>query len=334
MKKTVLLFFSSLVCFAIFAQKKQPPIDLHKTETAILEEGRKLYQLQMATTLGLEAFLQLPKDVVDSAAGYFAFREGKFYKCVFYNNLYNADIISTILFDSAFNKVRTAISNTLRPMTNNERDLYFMRIRTMDEIKKDTSLFKLYTTTTTIVLPIIDNNDRRVFVLTKSDDPATVLFGNDYVLDFDKANYVSAKKAIHNDLISIDCVRPGAMENEELSDVTHKHQGESGEFMTATDVCTILMNQKKAGWGHQVVKSENYVSVWYCDSDELETMPIKKWNKHKKEDKKDSKGGDADSEAKAKAKKKESPVAFTPQGTGEQKLWTYDQGLITVSNTH
>lgn len=332
MKKTVLLFFSSLLCLVIFAQKKQPPIDLHKTETAILDEGRKLYQLQMATTLGLEAFLQLPKNVVDSAAGYFAFREGKFYKCVFYNNLYNADIISTILFDSAFNKVRTAISNTLRPMTNNERDLYFMRIRTLDELKKDTSLFKLYSTTTTVVLPIIDNNDRRVFVLTKSDDPATVLFGNDYVLDFDKANYVSAKKAIHNDLISIDCVRPGAMEDEELSAVSHKHEGESGEFMTATDVCTILMNQKKAGWIHHVVKSENYVSVWYCDSDELETMPIKKWNKYNKEDKKDSKGSDGDAEA--KTKKKESLTAFTPQGKGEQKLWTYDQGLITVSNTH
>ena len=136
MKKTALLFFSAFVCVSIFAQKKQPVIDLQKTESAILEEGKKLYQLQMATTLGLDAFLQLSKDVVDNAAGYFAYKEGKFYKCVFYNNLYNADIISTILFDSSFNKVRTAISTTLRPMTNNERDLYFMRIRTLDEIKK------------------------------------------------------------------------------------------------------------------------------------------------------------------------------------------------------
>ena len=307
----------------VHAQTKPQPIDLAKKDAEIVAEGKRLYYLQMATTLGLESFLELPDDVVKTALGYFAYQDGRFYKCVFFNNLGDAQIVSTISFDSSFNKKRTAINTTLRPMTETEKNLYFMRERSLDEIKKDTAFFKLYTNTSTIILPLIYNNERRVFVLTKSDDPASVVFGNDYVLDFDRTNYVSAKKAIHNDIVIIDCVPKNSEEDEDLSAIMHKHEGESGEFITATDVCALLINEKKAGWLHHVVKSQNYVSVWFCDTDELETMPMKKWNKYNKNEEKEPVNKD-------EKVKKQRPVAVNTPYKREQQLWASEKERITV----
>ncbi len=323
MKRTFLLLCSCMFFMFVDAQTKPQLIDLAKKDAEIVAEGKKLYYLQMATTLGLESFMQLPNDVIKNALGYFAYQEGKFYKCVFFNHLGDAQIVSTISFDSSFNKLRTAINTTLRPMTEAEKNLYFMRQRSLDEIKADTAFFKIYTNTSTIILPMIDNNERRVFVLTKSEDPASVIFGNDYVLNFDRTNYMSAKKAIHNDIIIIDCVAKNSEEDEDLSAIMHKHEGESGEFITATDVCALLMNEKKAGWLHHVVKSQNYVSVWFCDTDELETMPVKKWNKYNKAEEKDPVN-------KEEKEKKQRPVAANSPYKREQQLWASEKEMITV----
>ena len=66
--------------------------------------------------------------------------------------------------------------------------------------------------------------------------------------------------------------------------VTHRHSAATGEFMTPTDVCTIMLNQKKSRWQHQVVIGPNYVSVWYCDVNEIQTITKKEWYKFNKSD--------------------------------------------------
>ena len=275
-----------LLCCAFtlfsFAQKKKTAVNFSQVETAITEEGRKLYLLDMAATTGVDIFKNQLTDLHEKTAGYFPYREGRLLKCVFYNKMAIAEIVATISFDSTFNPKRAAISTTERPMTRLESDLYKISERAIDDVKRDTAFYKIYTNTITAFIPIIEPSFRRVFILTKSDDNSAVIFGNDYVLDFDNANYVSSRKAIHNDLYQIESAPKDPYADEVLENILHKHTGESGEFITSTDICILLLNQKKGRWQHHVVMGENYVSVWFCDTNELQTMTKKAWYKHNK----------------------------------------------------
>ena len=285
MKKTVLLVQLSLIWIWAVAQKNDPSINLNKIENKIIKEGINLYQLEMAASIGVGIFSQEFPALIETTMGYFSYKEGSFYKCVFYNKLAEPQILSTISFDSLFNLKRVAINTTLRPMNFLEKDLFNMREHAIDDIKRDTSFYKLYSYTTTTLIPIIDIESKRVFILTKSDDSTTVIFGNDYQIDFDNANYISSRKMLHNEFVTIEAASKDPYVEENTSKIMHTHNNESGEFMTPTDICVLLLYQKKNRWDHHIVMGQNYVSIWYCGSNELETVTKKIWLKYNKPEK-------------------------------------------------
>ncbi len=285
MKKFILLIIFSTLLLYTKAQKKDIDVNIKKIEKTILNEGINLYQLDMTATIGVKIFSHELPDLIENTMGYFSYKEGSFYKCVFYNKLADPQILATISFDSLFNMKRVAINTTLRPMNFLERDLYNMRERAIDDIKRDTTFYKLYSFTSTTLIPVINPENKRVYILTKSDDSTTVIFGNDYQIDFDNANFILSRKMLHNEFVTIEAASKDPYVDENLEGVMHKHTAESGEFMTATDVCVLLLYQKKNRWGHHVVMGQNYVSVWYCDTNELETVTRKTWLKYNKPEK-------------------------------------------------
>ena len=285
MKKTYLLLPFMLLWIYTVAQKNDPAVNLKKIEKKIIAEGVSLYQLDMAATIGVKIYSHDFPDLVENTMGYFSYKEGSFYKCVFYNKLAEPQILSTISFDSLFNLKRVAINTTLRAMNFLEKDLFNMREHAIDDIKRDTTFYKLYSYTSTTLIPVINAESKRVYVITKSDDSTTVIFGNDYQIDFDNANYISSRKLLHNEFVTIEAASKDPYVDENLEGVMHKHTAESGEFMTPTDVCILLLYQKKNRWGHHVVMGQNYVSVWYCDNNELETVTKKTWLKYNKPEK-------------------------------------------------
>lgn len=283
MKKVSLpILFTLMVTFGL-SQKKALPPNLRQIETAVLEEGKKLYQLERASEFGMATFREQLNELSANAAGYFSYKDNKVYKCVFFNSLYNAEIIATISFDSAFNPKRIAVNPSTRPMTSAEKDIYAIRQKVIDDLKRDTVMFKMYTGTSISILPLIEENVRKVFAITLSKDPTAVIFGNDYVAEFDSRNNMISKKTLHTELTALDCFETKHGE-EDVSKVTHIHKAETGDFITSTDICTLLLNQKRANWKHHVVKAPNYVSIWDCDANELQTVTRKKWNKYNYED--------------------------------------------------
>ncbi len=285
MIKTYLLLQLTLLWMFASAQKNDPAVNLKKIEKKIITEGVNLYQLDMAATIGVKIYSHDFPDLVENTMGYFSYKEGSFYKCVFYNKLAEPQILSTISFDSLFNMKRVAVNTTLRPMNFLEKDLYNMRERTIDDIKRDTTFYKLYNYTSITLIPVINAENKRVYILTKSDDSTTVIFGNDYQIDFDNANYISSRKLLHNEFVIIEAASKDPYIEEDPAKIMHVHNNESGEFMTPTDVCILLLYQKKNRWDHHVVMAQNYVSIWYCDNNELETVTKKKWLKYNKPEK-------------------------------------------------
>jgi hypothetical protein len=53
----------------------------------------------------------------------------------------------------------------------------------------------------------------------------------------------------------------------------HSHLPETGQFMTATDICTLMLYEKFAKWQQHIVISEKYMNIWNCITDQLTVIP-------------------------------------------------------------
>ena len=101
-----------------------------------------------------------------------------------------------------------------------------------------------------------------------------VIIGNDYLLTFDKKNNLIKKKQLHANIISIKY-----MKEEDEAVTMHTHIRKTGNFITATDICTLLLYERFAKWKQHIVISEDYVCLWDCKTDKLLTLTKKVWDK-------------------------------------------------------
>lgn len=103
-----------------------------------------------------------------------------------------------------------------------------------------------------------------------------MVIGNDYLLNFDNQNNLTTKKTLHKNIIPI--------RQEQQKDVTvfgtmHTHLPETGDYITATDICTLMLYAKFAKWKQHIVISQNYVSIWDCEENRLTVLSREAWEK-------------------------------------------------------
>lgn len=281
----ILAFLLTLLTLSVFGQN-------NPTEEAqpIVIEGKLLYKSEMASWYGTDLFLENYKDK-EKIGGYFSYTDSNISKCVFFSKVDNPKVIGTMSFDSTYNTKTAMISLTEREFTKKESDLYEIRKLALTEINSDT-LFKTYKNTNLNLIPLINGKDKKVYVLTGPQNSGVVIFGNDYLLTFDDNNKLLVKKQLHKNIIPV--YYSGKEEEDKKSiGAMHSHLPETGQFMTATDICTLLLYEKFAKWEQHIVVSEKFMNIWSCKTDQLTVIPrevLDKINKdQEKRNKKDKK---------------------------------------------
>lgn len=259
----VMLFFKVFV----FGQNH-----IEKLTKSIVEEGKMLYKSEMASWYGTDLFLENYTNK-SNVGGYFSYGDGEITKCVFYSKEKTPKVIGTLSFDDSFS-LQTATTNLEeRNFSKSEQELYKIRSKALQIINSDT-IFKFYKNTNYNIIPIISNNERKVYILTGPQNSGVMIFGNDYLLTFDKKNKLLNRKQLHKNII----VTPYGEKTEDGNAIVggmHTHLPETGDFITATDICTLMLYEKIAGWESYAVVSEKYLSTWDCLKDELTVVPMK-----------------------------------------------------------
>lgn len=274
MNKTLLIILTFLT-LNLFGQN-----DLNEAVKPIVAEGKLLYKSEMASWYGTDLFLEEYTNK-ENIGGYFSYTEDGISKCIFFSKSDQPKVIGTISFDSTYN-IKTAKKDfSERAFTENENDLYSIRKIALSEIVSDT-LFKSYKNTRLNLIPLIHGNEKKVYVLTGPEQSGVVIFGNDYLLTFDKNNKLILKKQLHRNIIPI---HYGGKEEEgkEVAGVMHSHSPETGDFITATDICTTMLYEKFAKWKTHNVVSKKYLSIWNCETDQLAVIPMDTINKINKD---------------------------------------------------
>ena len=272
MKKTIMALWATLATCGAQAQTPQ----------AIAAEGRLLYRSEAASWYGTDVFLEKLKSKAPDSGGYFSYTDNGKSSCVFFSKDAVPKTVAVISFDSTYNVKTAEIDTSARALTPYEADLYTIRKKALEVIKSDT-LFKTYQNTNPNLIPLIDKGrkQRKVYVLTGPSVPNVVVFGNDYRIDFDARNNIVAKSRLHKNIMPIPY---GKGEAQKAG--MHSHLPSTGEYITATDICTLMLYEKFPGWKQYYVLSPTYISIWSCEKDELVVLTRKVWDKINEDQKK------------------------------------------------
>ncbi|MCO4292865.1 hypothetical protein NF867_08335 [Solitalea sp. MAHUQ-68] len=276
MKKLLIFLFYLFTINNVFSQN-----DISQATSAILKEGKLLYQSEMASWYGTDIFREKLKDKAPKVGGYFSYGENEGAKCIFFSNDEIPKVIGSVSFDSTYNVNTARVDATERVFSPKEMSLYQIRKKALATIKSDT-LFKHYNNTNLNLIPLIENNQKKVYVLTGPSVSGVVVFGNDYLLTYDNDHALVSVKRLHKNIIPINYED----KQEQNGIITmHSHLPETGDFITATDICTLMLYEKFAKWKQHIVMSKNYVSLWDCNKDILAILTREAWERIGKNEK-------------------------------------------------
>jgi len=266
----ILIILFSINCFS-------QNIDKQKAE--VVAEGKLLYKSEMASWYGTDLFMEKYKEK-ENIGGYLSYSNGNLSKCIFFSKGENPKVIGTISFDETYNPKTANSSFDERTFSQEELDLYTIRKNALTAINSDT-IFKQYENTNLNLIPIISNNEKKVYVLTGPTGNDVVIFGNDYLLTFDKNNKHKKSKRLHANIIP---VKYGDdKENISIASM-HSHLPDTSDLITATDICTTMLYEKFTSWSTVYVMSQKYVSIWNCSKDELTVITREAFDKIQEND--------------------------------------------------
>jgi hypothetical protein len=264
-------YFFVLFLLTINGIHAQSSEKLAKIAHEIEQEAIKLYKSEMASWYGSDLYMAKFQNKLGKVGGYFSYSDEDTDKCIFFSLEKPAKVLLTVSFNGDYDLRKAKGDDTKRDFTKTELDLYEIREAAADQIEKD-SIFKFFKQTNLNLIPIIEGKSKKVYILTGPQDNGVVLIGNDYELIFDKKNKHVSTKKIHASLLRLEF-----SETDKSVGAVHSHLPQTGDFITATDICTLMLYQPATNWEQHMVISEKYVSIWNCKTNKLLILGREVW---------------------------------------------------------
>lgn len=254
-----------------FAQHEE----LDKITDSISNEGKALYHSEWASWYGTDIFVAKCPAKRLLSGGYFSYETDDNLINLFFSKDAEPVVLATITFGKDFNAENYKLDTVPRKLNKIEHDYYMIRTAALKRSQTDTT-FKYFKNTSFNIVPLIQKNVKKVYALTGPNVSGMVIFGNDYLMSFDNDNQITAVKKLHKNLISINTKTDTGKVN---IATMHTHLPESGDFMSATDICTLLLYEKFTTWNQHYVISKNDVSIWDCKKDILVILTMDAWKR-------------------------------------------------------
>ena len=168
------------------------------------------------------------------------------------------------------------IDSTNNKASDIEKSLIKIRQDAKERVySNEDKFFSFYENTALNFIPVINENGRNVFVLTGPQVSGIVLIGNDYKLDYNKRDEFVKKMKIHNSILQF----PYTSENKENPTVSTYHSHVVTEYISSTDICTLLLYKDYVEWNQHIVMNKKEVSIFDFEKGSLFTVKRKTWKK-------------------------------------------------------
>jgi hypothetical protein len=245
-----------------------------KTAREILTESLYLYQLEKASWLASDLMVsKYPKAKIE---GYVSYRDNNHYTAIFYASAdQNYTIVKSFRFDSTFNKTTVVISENERPATDREKKLIELRTKAALEILAPPQLFEMYDKISlNIEVLEMPDGSYKVYGLSGTTEPGYVPLGNDFMIEYSKDLQIGPREKLHNSFFPLD------MNGKTLKDMKkftpmHTHVDKFSPYITATDICQVLLYSDLYDYRYELVISDKYLSIFFIKEKQLKIFKVK-----------------------------------------------------------
>lgn len=244
----------------------------------ILNEGKLLFRMEKGSWYGTDDMLERFKTKKDSIGGYLSYEnaENKI-NTIFFSRFDTDKILIRYEFDSIPKPEPIKIDTLNNKATDLEKNLISIRQDARDKAysNNEDKFFSFYKNTSLNFIPVINDKERNVFILTGPQISGIVIIGNDYKLTYDKKNKFKKKEKIHNSILQF----PYTSKDKDNPTVSTFHSHVITEYISSTDICTLLLYKNYVEWKQHIVMSEKEVSIFDLEKESLFTMKRKAWEK-------------------------------------------------------
>ncbi|BDD04860.1 hypothetical protein AUTU_23430 [Aureibacter tunicatorum] len=236
-----------------------------------------LYRLEKGSWLATDHMLSNFDTKKDSLGGYLSYENEKGKICtIFYSRFDQNNILIKYVFDDIIQSDNFKIEEVSQMATSHEKSLITMREDAVERVyTNEDEYYSFYENTAMNFIPLISNEGQRVFVLTGPQVSGVVLLGNDYLLHYDEKSKFINKEKIHNSILSF----PYEQDENGNTIETTSHSHVNSEYISSTDICTLLLYKDYLSWDQHTVLSKNMVSIFDLKNESLATMKMKAWKK-------------------------------------------------------
>jgi len=269
------IYLLSLLLCAIAVSAFAQHEELDRIQDSLVKEGKALYRSEWASWYGTDVFLEKCAAKKAISGGYLSYETDDGLTNIFFTRGDHPMVMAAISFGKDFDSKKYKLDTALREFNKIEKNLYLLRTSALKWALTD-SAFKRYKNTGINVVPLIQQNAKKAYILTSPELNDMIIIGNDYLVNFNDQNEIVSVKSLHKNLMSFNTKSDSGKTSKTTM---HTHLPQSGDFITATDICTLMLYAKFTTWDQHYVISKNDVSIWDCNKNELLILTMDVWKK-------------------------------------------------------
>jgi len=264
MKKLVFILLFLTLNFSIYAQT-----DLKITAQRILEKGMELYKMEKAVWYAWDSLNNITFQKYTS--GFVSYYRKNFVNTVFYEIRDEQYFIQyTFQFENNTNLKLLKCDDSERIATDSEVEYIEIKEGTYDMLEYFDNMFKTHENTGKNISILKKNGVYEIFVITGENNSGSIPIGGDYKFKCkENESTIEFLGAFHKkyDPITI------STSTKRMDEEFHYHSSETSEFITPTDICSLMLYKNFTETSVHLVISDNYVSVFDFKNTELKIFP-------------------------------------------------------------
>ncbi|RZK95080.1 MAG: hypothetical protein EOO62_30220 [Hymenobacter sp.] len=251
--------------------KPTPPTE------AILAEGLRLYQSERSSWVATDLMLATTIDRAQ-IGGYLSYLAGDSVRTIFWPKGTAGTVGTPLLASYSFLRqdVRVGTGN-YRPagaFTAHEAQLFAIRQAVREEMSAGKNPYPVPANTSLNIALVEAANEVRAYLIVGPKESGVVPIGNDFLLTFSPGGKFKSIERLHNSYLPL---RRDAVE-QEVKAMIHSHLA-AHPYITPTDICSTLLYRTKMPGQQHIVVSEEYVSLFDIDTQQLAILTRKAFEK-------------------------------------------------------
>ncbi len=243
-------------CSIIYGQ-----INLEHIGDSILKEATKIYRLEKSAWKSTDNLFEnysrrYFKKEID---GYLSYKNEDTVKTIYWGMIENEIVVkNTFNYKDTDLLYEYAHNHNRRLPTDQELKLIMVRGKLLQDIEQNRQIYyKPEGSNYNIILTYSDKGFR-AYILIGFRKKNILPLGNDYCIDLDINGKVIKRKRLHKSYLETPF---SEFQGNKLESVYHTHLPDS-PYITATDICNVMLYSEFIGWSKIEVIAEDYISTY------------------------------------------------------------------------